>query len=67
MIAEIQESSDMTFRLYDWGREFDPAKHNAVMHIDSDELGENVVSEVFQAGFMMDDKVVRYAIVQVAN
>ena len=49
------------------GQPFDPNRHNAVMHIDSDELGENVVSEVFQAGFMMDDKVVRYAIVQVAN
>ena len=49
------------------GQPFDPNRHNAVMHIDSDELGENVVSEVFQAGFMLDDKVVRYAIVQVAN
>ena len=49
------------------GQPFDPNRHNAVMHIDSDELGENVISEVFQAGFMMDDKVVRYAIVQVAN
>jgi len=49
------------------GKPFDPNRHNAVMHIDSDELGENVISEVFQAGFMMEDKVVRYAIVQVAN
>ena len=49
------------------GQPFDPNRHNAVMHIDSDELGENVVSEVFQAGFMLDDKVVRYAIVHVAN
>ncbi len=49
------------------GVPFDPTLHNAVMHIDDDTLGENVVSQVFQAGFMLDGKVVRHAIVQVAN
>lgn len=49
------------------GQPFDPDTMNAVMHIDSEELGENVVAQVFQAGFRMDDKVIRYAIVQVAN
>ncbi len=49
------------------GQPFDPEKHNAVMHIDDENLGENVVSQVFQAGFMMGDKVVRFAIVQAAN
>ena len=49
------------------GQVFDPEKHNAVMHIDDENLGENVVSQVFQAGFQLGDKVVRHAIVQVAN
>ena len=49
------------------GKEFDPELHNAVMHIDDENLGENVVAQVFQAGFRMGDKVIRYAIVQVAN
>ena len=49
------------------GHPFDPEKHNAVMHIDDESLGENVVAQVFQAGFMLGDKVIRHAIVQVAN
>ena len=49
------------------GHPFDPEKHNAVMHIDDENFGENVVSQVFQAGFMLGDKVIRHAIVQVAN
>ena len=49
------------------GAPFDPERHNAVMHIDDENLGENVVSQVFQAGFMLGDKVIRHAIVQVAN
>ena len=40
---------------------------NAVMHIDSEDLGENIVAQVFQAGFVMGEKVIRHAIVQVAN
>ena len=49
------------------GTEFDPQKHNAVMHVDSEEFGENQVSQVYQAGFMMGDKVLRFATVVVAN
>ena len=49
------------------GQTFDPEKMNAVMHIDDENLGENEVTQVFQAGFQMGDKIVRYAIVQVAN
>ena len=49
------------------GKPFDPEKMNAVMHIDDENLGENVVAQVFQAGFMLGDKVIRHAIVQVAN
>ena len=46
---------------------FDPEKMNAVMHIDDENFGENEVAQVFQAGFEMNGKVIRHAIVQVAN
>ena len=49
------------------GNPFDPEKMNAVMHIDDESLGENVVAQVFQAGFELNGKVIRHAIVQVAN
>jgi molecular chaperone GrpE len=49
------------------GKEFDPNKHNAVMHIDDETLGENIVAQVFQKGFLLGDKVIRFAVVQVAN
>ena len=49
------------------GDEFDPNLHNAVMHIDSEDLGENVIAQVFQKGFKIGDKIVRFAMVQVAN
>ena len=49
------------------GDAFDPNLHNAVMHIDSDELEENTISQVFQKGFRIGEKVVRFAMVQVAN
>ena len=49
------------------GDAFDPNLHNAVMHIDSEELDENTISAVFQKGFKIGEKVVRFAMVQVAN
>ena len=49
------------------GDEFDPNLHNAVMHIENEELGENTIAAVFQKGFKIGDKVVRFAMVQVAN
>lgn len=49
------------------GDTFDPAIHNAVSHIDDEALGENVVSQVFQKGYRIGEKVVRHAMVQVAN
>ena len=49
------------------GQEFDPNIHNAVMHIESEELGENTIAAVFQKGFKLGDKVIRFAMVQVAN
>ena len=51
----------------DPGDEFDPNLHNAVMHIDDENFGENVIAQVFQKGFKIGDKVVRFAMVQVAN
>ena len=49
------------------GDNFDPELHNAVMHIENEELGENTIAAVFQKGFKLGDKVVRFAMVQVAN
>ena len=49
------------------GKPFDPTLHNAVMHVEDENLGENTVAEVFQAGFMLGDKVIRFAMVKVAN
>ena len=49
------------------GEEFDPSLHNAVMHIDDENLGESVIAQVFQKGFKMGEKIVRFAMVQVAN
>ena len=49
------------------GTPFDPNLHNAVMHIDDEELGENVIAEVFQKGYRMGEKIIRYSMVKVAN
>ena len=49
------------------GKPFDPALHNAVMHVEDENFGENTVAEVFQAGFMLGEKVIRFAMVKVAN
>lgn len=49
------------------GQPFDPEKHNAVMHVEDEEAGENTVVEVFQKGFMLGGKVLRFAMVKVAN
>ena len=49
------------------GETFDPNMHNAVMHTEDENLGENTISLVFQKGFRMGEKTVRFAMVQVAN
>lgn len=49
------------------GQTFDPNLHNAVMHIEDENLGENMVADVFQAGFQLGEKVIRFSMVQVAN
>ena len=49
------------------GKEFDPNFHNAVMHVEDENLGENIVAEEFQKGYMYRDSVVRHSMVKVAN
>ena len=49
------------------GQTFDPKLHNAVMHVDDEEQGENTIVEVFQEGFTVNDRVIRFAMVKVAN
>ena len=49
------------------GKTFDPTLHNAVMHVDDETRGENEIVEVFQDGFMLGEKVIRFAMVKVAN
>ena len=49
------------------GEAFDPNIHNAVMHTDDESLPENTICQVFQKGFKLGDKIVRFAMVQVAN
>ncbi|MCI6536872.1 nucleotide exchange factor GrpE [uncultured Eubacterium sp.] len=49
------------------GQEFDPNLHNAVMHIEDEEFGENIIAEEFQKGYTYRDSVVRHSMVKVAN
>ena len=49
------------------GETFDPLRHNAVMHVDDDSVGENMIVEEFEKGFMLGDKVIRFSMVKVAN
>ena len=49
------------------GQPFDPNLHNAVMHVEDENFGENTVAEVFQAGFQLGEKIIRFAMVKVAN
>ncbi len=49
------------------GDQFDPNLHNAVMHVEDESFGENTICQVFQKGFKIGDKIVRFAMVQVAN
>ena len=49
------------------GDEFDPNLHNAIMHTEDEEAAENTITQVFQKGFKLGEKIVRFAMVQVAN
>lgn len=65
-LLEVLASLDIT-PIEAVGKPFDPNLHNAVMHIEDDNYGENTVAACFQTGFMMGEKVIRFAMVQVAN
>ena len=49
------------------GKEFDPDYHNAVMHEENDEVGEQIITEEFQKGYTYKDSVIRHSMVKVAN
>lgn len=66
-MMESFQSLGVTEIVSEPGTVFDPNLHNAVMHIDDDSFGENVIAEVFQKGFQLGDKVIRHAMVKVAN
>jgi len=65
-LIEVMEKLGVT-AFGDVGDPFDPNMHNAVMHCEDEALGENVLAEVFQKGFRLGEKVVRFAMVRVAN
>ena len=66
-MMESFQSLGVTEIVSEPGTVFDPNLHNAVMHIDDDSFGEYVIAEVFQKGFQLGDKVIRHAMVKVAN
>ena len=65
-LTEILENMDIR-RIQAVGEQFDPKRHNAVMTIEDPELGEKIVAEEFQKGFMLGDRVIRFSTVIVAN
>ena len=65
-LLEIFESLDIV-PIESIGEQFDPNRHNAVMSIENPELGEKVVAEELQKGFMLGDRVIRFSTVIVAN
>lgn len=65
MITTLEEIGVKEIEALD--KEFDPNFHNAVMHEDNEEVGENIIVEVFQKGYTYRDAVIRYSMVKVAN
>ena len=65
-LREVMKDMGIT-EFGEMGEVFDPNRHNAVMHIEDENFGEGVIAQVFQKGFAIGDKVVRFAVVQVAN
>ena len=65
MITSLEEAGVKAIEAQ--GKEFDPNFHNAVMHVEDDQLGENVVAEELQKGYMYKESVVRHSMVKVAN
>ncbi|AGK97069.1 nucleotide exchange factor GrpE [Clostridium pasteurianum] len=78
-VEDLKKGIDMTVRQFkesltklgveeiDASGEFDPNIHNAVMHVEDENLGENAIAEVLQKGYKKEDKVIRYSMVKVAN
>ncbi len=65
-LRQVLESLDIT-EIPALGEAFDPNMHNAVMHVDDESVGENTIVDVFQSGFRMGEKVIRFSMVKVAN
>lgn len=67
IIASMKETLNKMGVIEIEAKTFDPNFHNAVMHIDDESLGEGEIVEVFQKGYLYGDRVIRYAMVKVAN
>lgn len=68
MTGLVKIFSDLGVEIYgEVGETFDPNLHNAVMHTEREDLGENEISQIFQKGFKTGEKIIRFAMVQVAN
>jgi molecular chaperone GrpE len=65
-LFEIMEKQNIK-QINPVGERFNPELHNAVMHIEDESLGESIVAEVLQKGYMIGDRVIRHAMVKVAN
>ena len=68
--AKAEELAEMAVQETGFGNvgdKFDPNLHNAVMHTEEENVAENTITQVFQKGFKLGDKIVRFAMVQVAN
>ncbi len=65
-LYEVMEKLGIT-EIAALGEQFDPELHNAVLHIEDETVDDNTIVEVFEKGFKMGDRVLRYAIVKVAN
>ena len=65
LMASLEKLGVETFG--EAGDTFDPNMHNAVMHVEDEELGENVIVEVFQKGYKTGDRIIRAAMVKTAN
>ena len=70
IFGEVGETFDPNIHnavMHTESEEFDPNFHNAVMHLEDENFGENTICQVFQKGFKLGEKVIRFAMVQVAN
>ena len=66
--AMIQREEELGVEIFgEVGEAFDPNLHNAVMHTEEEGVEENTITQVFQKGFKMGEKIIRFAMVQVAN